>query len=169
MGYDMRMCLTILIAVLVSAVGTESMLAADDAARLAELDKYWAEVSRAVKQGDFEGYKATCHEEGVLVSGSSKMSQPLSDALARWEKGFTETKAGQLQATVAFRFSQRLNDATTAHETGIFRYSTIDSAGTSKDDYIHFEGLLVKRDGKWKILMEYQKSKATTEEWSALR
>ena len=39
----------------------------DDTARLKELDAYWAEVSRAVNAGDFKGYSATCHPEGVLV------------------------------------------------------------------------------------------------------
>ncbi len=36
-----------------------------------------------------------------------------------------------------------------------------------RKDYIHFEALLLKRDG-WKIMMEYQKSTATVEEWNAL-
>jgi hypothetical protein len=56
-----------------------------------------------------------------------------------------------------------------SHETGIFRYSTVDSEGRSKDEYIHFEGLLVKKNGKWKTLMEYQKSKTTLQEWNALK
>ena len=165
----MKLTLTICIAALAPSFGSVSAVTADDEARLAELDAYWAEVSRAVKAGDFEGYKATCHEEGVLVSGTKEQSQPLSDALARWKKDFAATKSGKLRATVEFRFSQRLNDRTTAHETGIFLYSTIDSAGARQDEYIHFEGLLVKRGGKWKILMEYQKSKASFEELKALR
>ena len=70
---------------------------------------------------------------------------------------------------MAFRFSQRLGDATTAHETGIFRYSMIDSKGKGKDEYIHFECLLVKKNGKWKTLMEYQKAEATLKEWEALK
>ena len=73
--------------------------------RLDELNAYWAEVSRAVREGDFEGYKATCHEQGVLVSGSQKTSYPLSKALARWEKDFTATKAGKIKPNVEFRFS----------------------------------------------------------------
>ena len=60
--------------------------------RIKELDAYWAEVSRSVREGDFQGYKATCHEEGVLVSGTNNSSYPLSDALARWKKDFTATK-----------------------------------------------------------------------------
>ncbi|MDH3583932.1 MAG: hypothetical protein OER86_06935 [Phycisphaerae bacterium] len=146
----------------------ESERAIDDTGRLKALDAYWAEVSRAVREGDFEGYSATCHAEGVLVSGLSRKSQPLSEALARWKKEFDSTKAGKIEANVEFRFSQRLGDRSTAHETGIFRYSTVDAQGTRKDEFIHFEGLLVKKSGRWKILMEYQKSRAALKDWKAL-
>lgn len=136
--------------------------------RIKELDAYWAEVSRSVREGDFQGYKATCHEEGVLVSGTNNLSYPLSDALARWKKDFTATKEGKIKASVEFRFSQRIGDTTTAHETGIFLYSSGDPGENSKDEYIHFQALLVKRKGKWKIMMEYQKSKASQAEWNEL-
>jgi hypothetical protein len=165
----MKILATYAIAWMVLVLGTASSVAADDKERLSELDAYWAEVSRAVKEGDFEGYKATCHEAGVLVSGIRENSQPLSEALARWKKDFVATKSGEIKASVEFGFSQRVGDRTTAHETGIFRYRVVDSAGKSKTEYIHFQGLLVKKSGKWKILMEYQKSKASLEEWRALR
>ena len=136
--------------------------------RIKELDAYWVEVSRSVREGDFQGYKATCHEEGVLVSGTNNSSYPLSDALARWKKDFTATKEGKIKASVEFRFSQRIGDTTTAHETGIFLYSSGDPGENSKDEYIHFQALLVKRKGSWKIMMEYQKSKASQAEWNEL-
>ena len=142
--------------------------AADEAARLAELNGFWAEVSRTVREGDFEGYKATCHAEGVLVSGTKKISQPLAKVLERWKQDFADTKSGKVKGNVEFRFSQRIGDDTTALETGIFRYTSVTADGQVKKDYIHFEELLVKRDG-WKGLMEYQKSKATQEEWEALK
>ena len=145
-----------------------AQLKPDTKARLAELDAYWEEVSRSVNEGDFEGYKATCHKEGVLVSGTQKVSYPLSDALVRWEEGFKASQKGELKASVEFRFSQRIGDKTTAHETGMFLYSTVDSKGLSKQEYIHFQALLVKREGSWTIMMEYQKSKATRTEWDAL-
>ena len=137
--------------------------------RIKELDAYWAEVSRAVREGDFKGYRATCHPEGVLVSGVRRDSEPLSEALARWKKGIDDTKAGKIKASVELRFTQRLNSSTTAHETGIFLYSMTDADGKRIDDYIHFEALLVKKKGKWLVLMEYQKSKATPKEWNALK
>lgn len=142
---------------------------ADEETRLAELDAYWAEVSRSVKAGDFAGYRATCHPEGILVSGMSRKSYPLTQALTRWKQGFTDTKAGKMKASVEFRFSQRFGDPTTAHETGIFLYKSTNAEGKESADYIHFEGLLTKTENGWKILMEYQKSKATKNAWDKLR
>lgn len=142
--------------------------AAPEQARLKQLDAYWKEVSRAVAAGDFAAYEATCHPDGVLVAGTKKTSSPLADALKRWKKEFDATKSGAMKASVEFKFSQRLGDATTAHETGIFLYSATGADGKETREYIHFEGLLLKRDGRWKIVMEYQKSKATRAEFEAL-
>ena len=142
-----------------------------DSTRLAELDQFWAELSRTVKEGDFEGYAATYHPDAVIIfaSGKNKSSVPVSKALAGWEQGFADTKAGKIEASVDFRFSQRIGDETTAHETGIFNYTTYDLDGKPTASYpTHFEMLLVKRDGKWLGLMEYQKAPATAEDWAAL-
>ena len=83
----------------------------------------------------------------------------------RW---FDATRAGTMKADVAFRFERRFGDATTAHETGIFRYSSTDSKGVVSVAFIHFEALLVRKEEGWKILMEYQKGPATEAEWDAL-
>lgn len=139
-----------------------------DAVRVAELDAYWAEVSRAVNEGDFQAYEATCHPKAVLVSGSKKISYPLSQALARWKQEFDDTKAGKIKASVEFRFANRYGDPKTAHESGVFRYSQQKPGEEPKPEYIGFEALLVKEQGAWKIMMEYQKEVLTKAEWDAL-
>jgi hypothetical protein len=131
-----------------------------------ELDAYWAEVSRTVEVGDFAGYSDTYHPDAVVIFGMS--SQPISSALAGWAQGFADTRAGRTVASVAFRFSERRNDETTAHETGIFRFEALSSSGEGSTQFIHFEALLVKRDG-WKMLMEFQQEPATEAEWDELR
>ncbi len=144
-------------------------LVEDEQARLKELDAYWAEVSRAVNQGDFEAYKATCHGDAVLVSESKLMSQPLAVALARWSNDFANTRDGKISSKVEFRFSKRFGDATTAHENGIFRFTAQKPGAEPTVEYIHLEALLVKRGGTWKILMENQTGPATAAEWDALK
>ena len=133
-----------------------------------QVDAYWATVSRAVPEGDFAGYKATCHEDGVLVAGTQQKSYPLTEALAGWKKEFDDTREGKRTSNVEFRFSQRILNANTAHETGIFLYTAVDGEGKQIAEYVHLEALLVKKNQQWKILMEYQKSKATQAEWDAL-
>ncbi len=143
----------------------------NDSLRLAELDHFWTELSRTVREGDFEGYQASYHDDAVVLftSGENKASVPITKALASWKQGFNDTKTGKTQDSVAFRFSQRIGDETTAHETGIFIFKSNDSNGkVITKQFIHFEMLLVKRNNTWLALMEYQKSEATEEEWKLL-
>lgn len=134
---------------------------------LSELDEFWKEVSRTVSDGDFEAYAATYHEKAILVSGISDEAYPIADALARWKKGFDDTRAGLGKSSVEFRFSKRIGDGRAAHETGIFHYS-YEIGGERNSVYINFEALLIKENG-WKMMMEYQKSRATKEEWDLLK
>jgi ketosteroid isomerase-like protein len=137
--------------------------------RLRELDEYWRRVSQAVRDGDFEAYQATCHPLGILVSGNKNMSQPLSTALARWKQEFIDTKTGAMKAGVEFRFARRIGDATTAFETGIFRYESQRQGSESKVEYVRLEALLLKENGRWQIMMEHQRESATEQEWQALK
>jgi hypothetical protein len=71
---------------------------------------------------------------------------------------------------VQFCFSQRIGGETTAHETGIFYFTSHDGKGKLLSEaYIHFEELVVKQGDKWQCMMEFQKSVATREEWDALK
>lgn len=144
-----------------------------DLALITEIDKtYWNEISRTVKEGDFEGYKATCHENAVLVAtvGKNKNSVPMTTALARWKQGFLDTKQGKQFDNVQFRFSQRIGNETTGHEIGIFYFTSHDKQGKLiAESYTNLEALIVKRGDHWLCLMEYQKSEATREEWDALK
>jgi len=143
----------------------------NDSLRLAELNNFWAEVSRTVDEGDFEGYKASYHEDAVLVftTGENKASVSIAKALQRWKQDFIDAKTGKTQNSVEFRFSQRIGDETTAHETGIFAYQSKKGTGdANQKQFVHFNALLIKRDKAWLLVMEHQKSKATEEEWNLL-
>jgi hypothetical protein len=65
-----------------------------------------------------------------------------------------------------FRFSSRVHDASTAHEVGLYHFWAEGRA--------HFYGTvdsyLVKKDGRWMILVEIQRGPEATEaEWNVLR
>jgi len=140
-----------------------------DAQVTAELNAYWAGMAQTVEDGDFEGYSRLYHPDAVLVSQGSGTSYAIAQALAGWRQGFVDTREGRARASLTFRFTQRLHDETTAHETGMFRYTLEPDVGTPRIVIIHFEGLLVKKDGAWLMMMEYQKQEATEAEWEAAR
>jgi uncharacterized protein (TIGR02246 family) len=148
------------------ALWVTALPGAADAQAPAELDAYWTEVSRTVAEGDFEGYAKIYHPDAVLVVGGSG-SYPIATALAGWKPGFDDTREGRAEAGVEFRFTERLIGETTAHETGIFRYFLSPDEGEEQIALVHFEALLVKKDGRWLMLMEYQKGPATDAEWAA--
>ncbi len=160
-----------MISILVTAQ-TSKPISGADSLRIAELNQYFAELSRTVREGDFEGYKATYHKDAVCVftAGKKKYTNPIDVQLAQWKPGIDDTKAGKIKSNVEFRFSHRVGDPTSAHETGIFYFTSVDKSGkVLATGGVHFEILLVKRNGVWLALMEYQKSKATQEEWDALK
>ncbi len=134
---------------------------------VAELDAYWAEVSRTVAEGDFESYKRLYHPDAVLVDLQSGTSLPIEQAFEGWEPSFVDTRDGRVPATVEFRLTERLHDETTAHETGIFRYTATPEDADPTVVIFHFEGLLVRKAGSWLMVMEYQKQPASSQEWES--
>jgi len=133
-----------------------------------ELDAAWKKLENTVSTGDFRSFKSVYHQDAVLVNGITKNSYPIKNAFEGWEKGFIDTKSEEIIANLDVKFSERLFDEFTAHETGIFHYYTINKNGDKNDTYVHFESLWIKKNNKWKMIMEYQKSRTTEAEWNTL-
>jgi hypothetical protein len=102
----------------------------------------------------------------VLVSPNG--TAPIKSTLERWGRDMVTAKSKGDKATVAFRFSRRLDGATTAFESGIFKYTVITKVGVATPKYYPFEQLLAKTNGKWLILMERQFAEVTQAEWDKL-
>jgi hypothetical protein len=136
-------------------------------ASTAEIDRdVWLPLVESVKADDIALMGSTYAPHAVLVT--PRATQAMRDALAGWGRDMVTNKAKGTRATVEFRFSRRQDNATTAFEAGIFRYTTIDSAGVEKPGLYPFEELLAKIDGHWRILMERQFPATTQAEWDKL-
>lgn len=93
----------------------------------------------------------------------------MAQALNRWKTEFDDTKAGDIEASVDFRFSHRYGDAQTAHESGVFLYTQKKKDAEPVQEYIAFEALLLRENGKWQIIMEYQMNATLKDEWDKLK
>jgi hypothetical protein len=132
-----------------------------------QLNRFWENLARTVAEGNFDAYAENYHEDAVFISSGSSECYPVAHALGDWRQGFTDTLVGKSITSLQFRFGQQLHDPSTAHQTGIFRYSKGAPSAEPEVRYVHFETLLVKPD-RWLILMEYQKKCATVEQWNNL-
>jgi len=126
----------------------------------------WAPIAASVVNDDIAAMGRTYHPDAVLVSNDGTRS--IASALAGWGKDMVANKAKGTHATVEFRFTKRQDDTETAFETGVFKYTVIDKAGVSKPSYRRLEALLVKRQGKWRIVMERQLEAVTEASWNAI-
>jgi len=133
-----------------------------------ELNAAWDKLEQTVSNGDFRTFKSVYHRDAVLVNGISKSSYPIKKAFEGWKQGFKDTRSGEITAHLDVKFSDRIFDQFTAHETGIFHYYTINKNGDRNDTYVYFESLWVKNNHKWIMMMEYQKSRTDETEWNAL-
>ena len=132
-----------------------------------EIDQdVWSVVSRTVVEADIEGMAATYHPDAVFVSENGTVA--IAKQLAKWGRDMVEAEKAGTSATVSFRFTRRQNDDQTAFETGMFKYISTTSSGEATAYRVPFEALLVKKDGRWLILMERQLGTADEAAWSAL-
>ena len=137
--------------------------------RTLELDSAWKILKNTISMGDFRSFKSVYHQDAIFVNGISKKTYPMENAFEGWKQGFDDTKSGIIRAHLDVRFSQRLYDKSSAHEIGIFHYYTINKDGKQSDSYVHFESLWVKKNNKWLMTMEYQKSRTDKDEWNELQ
>lgn len=137
------------------------------ATSIQEIDRdTWSVIVATVAADDIVGMGRVYFPDAVLVT--PKETRPIREALDRWGADMVAAKAKGDKAAVAFRFSRRQDDDTTAFEAGIFKYTVITKSGASTSYFYPFEELLVKTNGKWRVLMERQFAEVTREQWDKL-
>lgn len=132
-----------------------------------ELDReIWSVLVATVANDDIAGMGAVYFPIAVLVSPTGTTA--IKETLERWGRDMAAAKAKGNRAAVEFRFTQRLDNATTAFDAGLFKYTVIEKSGASSSKYYPFEILLAKTNGKWLILMERQFAEVSPDAWDKL-
>ena len=126
----------------------------------------WSVFVATVATDDIVGMGEAYFPNAVVVTPSG--TSPIKDTLDRWGRDMVAAKAKGNKAQVEFRFARRQDDATTAFEAGIFKYTVIEKSGTRTSKFYPFEALLGKANGKWRVLMERQFAEVTQAEWDKL-
>jgi ketosteroid isomerase-like protein len=153
--------------VLWSVVVSHSASQTATASSAHEIDRdVWFVFVATVAADDIVGMGRAYFPDAVLVS--PKETRPIKETLEGWGRDMVAARARGDKATVEFRFSRRQDDSTTAFEAGIFKYTVIAKSGASTSKFYPFEELLVKTNGKWRVLMERQFDLVTQDAWDRL-
>src|SRR5262245_18054186 len=126
----------------------------------------WSVFVATVASDDIVRMGEAYFPNAVLVTPSG--TSPIKETLDRWGRDMVAAKAKGNTATVEFRFSRRQDDASTAFDAGIFKYTVIEKSGVRTPKFYPFEALLGKANGKWRVLMERQFAEVTPAEWDKL-
>ena len=147
------------------AIGWARPAIAQDATVRAELDAFWTEVVRSVVEWDVDAQKATYHPDAISVKGDS-VSYATRLMTAVFAEVEPEARANSPKNPgLEFRWSSRVHDATTAHEVGLYRFS----ADGREVFYGGVDSYLVKKDGRWMIVVEIQRREGLSKsEWDSL-
>lgn len=129
-------------------------------------DSLFQEIQRTVAEVDFVGMAAAYHVDAVLVNAKSTAS--ISGIMPSWKASGEKLQSEGSQASVAFRFTSRQHDSTSAFDRGIFRYAIKGAGGVEKATFVYFENLAVFRDGRWLTLMERQMDTTDVSTWNSL-
>lgn len=133
-----------------------------------ELDTFWAGVARSVTEWSIPAQKATYHPDAIGVKGTagSDSTYLIWALYAAQEADSASRSAPQKQRVLEFRFSSRVHDGNTAHEVGLYHFW----AEGRPHYYGTVDSYLVKKDGRWLILLERQLLPAATKvDWDALQ
>lgn len=134
---------------------------------VAELDVFWTGVVKSVVEWSLPAQKATYHPDAVGVYGTadSYTTGSVWSGFAKREVDTSAVEAPNRRRILEFRFSLRVHDASTAHEVGLYHFW----AEGGEHYYGPVDSYLVKKDGRWLILVEIQvKPPVTKADWDAL-
>lgn len=169
-GFTMPRRLQLLLVVLLTAAGVGTAHAQADAVA-AQIDEYWTEVARTVAEGDLEGYWANFHPDAVGVgrdTSGTLRTRLIAEQYERSIAGTAEVRAGRVWRRIEFRLASRLHDSATAHVVGLSHFRRTAEGDPPVDRYDGVDSYLVRRNGRWVMLLNFQAGPATKAEWDAL-
>jgi hypothetical protein len=150
-------------------VGSTLPAAAQTDSVAVELDAFWRGVERSVTEWSVAAQRATYHPDAIGVAGDAeeyRTSLIHADFAAR-QADTAQMNTSPLNPGLEFRITSRVHDAVTSHEVGMYRFSADTPAGR-RVHYGAVDSYLVKKDGRWLILVEIQRREDLTEaEWQA--
>lgn len=112
----------------------------------------WKKFTKAFETYDVELFASLHSEDFVRISGNSKTIRNVENYIAGYRNRWQATSRKQ---TIAFRFTERINNGTLASEKGIYKLSVNPETPEEASYYGAFHVVMRKEENTWKLLIDY--------------
>ncbi len=118
----------------------------------------WVPFSKAYSDMKADPYIALHSNSLIRVMGDVRFVEPYDGFVKNMKSMFDNLGKQKAKLSIEFRFTERIANADTASERGIYEFIITDSTGKKTKIYSRFHTFLKKEGGKWKIVMDYDSS-----------
>ncbi|RNC86858.1 MAG: nuclear transport factor 2 family protein [Winogradskyella sp.] len=128
---------------------------------LIEINKTWAQFCEAFKTLDASILKTIHTKDLIRISGGNRIVS-YENYMSNYEKSFARLKASEQTNRIELRFFERINNANTASERGIYKLTRNKGTDDEKSYYGQFHVIFKNSNGQWLIAMDYDSSEFNT-------
>ena len=122
-----------------------------------EINEIHQKFKKSFDSLDYELFAEIHSERLIRIPGGKKIIDYKS-YIEKQKERFENAKAENSTRTIYLRFVERINNDSVASERGIYKYIKNENLPNEKISYGNFHVIMVKENGSWKILMDYDSS-----------
>jgi|GEM_PF-1268240 len=127
---------------------------------LEEINDVWGDFMKAFANNDYT-LMAEIHSKKLIRIGGGNNIRDYKAYIDGYKETFENANAASTKNNIELRFFERISDAKTASERGIYKL-TRTTNGEEQSFYGEFHVLFKKKGGKWKIIMDYDNNNGGT-------
>lgn len=123
-------------------------------------EQVWKPFIKSFDQNDIQLFKSLHLADLIRVQSNEMLNY--ETYIKGYTSMFDKMKKNNSHYTIDLRFTRRVADSTRAFEEGYYKTSFMQN-GTERAGYGKFSVVLLKKDGKWKILLDSDTSVGANE------
>jgi ketosteroid isomerase-like protein len=122
----------------------------------------WEAFYKAFDQLDHK-YMVEIHDEDLIrIPAGQKIILDYQTYMDNYQKSFAAAKEENSTRSIELRFFERIANDSVASERGIYKLTIDKESLDERNFYGQFHVLLIKENGVWKILMDYDSNENNT-------
>lgn len=122
----------------------------------------WVRFCHAFDSLDYTISEEIHTKDIMRISADQNMISDYKSYMENIQQSFNNSKERNESRNIELRFFERLADDSIASERGVYKFTLNKGTSKERDFYGQFHVLLVKREGIWKILMDYDSNENNT-------